>query len=112
LDSDGDSIPDSVEAGDDDWRTPARDSDEDGIPDFQEIDSDGGGVEDGVELRRDTDPTDPLDDFLGRIDGDVSGDGYLCTVSPLDRHRDRGLYWLALLLMWGVRRDRSRLRIV
>jgi len=48
-DSDGDCIPDSIEAGDSDPNTPPRDSDGDGIPDFRDLDSDGDGLGDAQE---------------------------------------------------------------
>ncbi len=57
-DSDGDGIPDSVEAGDTDPATPPRDSDGDGTPDFVDLDADGNGIDDRDE-----------------IPGDVDGDG-------------------------------------
>ena len=43
LDSDGDTVPDAVEAGDDDPETPPRDFDGDGDPDFIDPDSDDDG---------------------------------------------------------------------
>jgi hypothetical protein len=50
LDSDGDGIADSVEAGDQDLSTPPRDTDGDGIPDFRDTDADGDGILDSDEL--------------------------------------------------------------
>lgn len=46
LDSDGDGIPDAIEAGDTELLTAPFDTDGDGIPDFLDIDSDDDGVED------------------------------------------------------------------
>jgi hypothetical protein len=57
-DSDNDGLPDSIEAGDADLRTPPRDSDGDFVPDFRDTDADGNGIPDGSEL-----------------DGDIDGDG-------------------------------------
>ncbi|MGD9486208.1 hypothetical protein WDH52_23720 [Streptomyces sp. TRM70308] len=74
-DSDGDGIPNSVEAGGD----PANpvDTDGDGTPDFLDLDSDGDGILDSVEAG--VDPANPVDsdgdgvpDFL---DTDSDGDG-------------------------------------
>lgn len=45
-DSDADGVPDLVEAGDADLRTPPRDSDDDGTPDFRDRDSDDDGLPD------------------------------------------------------------------
>lgn len=50
-DSDGDGIPDEIEAGDDDLSTFPVDTDGDGIPDFLDRDSDDDGVLDGDEDR-------------------------------------------------------------
>ncbi len=57
IDSDGDGIPDSVEAGD----NPAApvDTDKDGTPDYLDLDSDNDGIPDAVEAG--TDPTKPVD---------------------------------------------------
>ncbi|WP_241321806.1 tandem-95 repeat protein, partial [Belliella aquatica] len=57
LDSDGDGIPDSVEAGPD----PANpiDTDNDGTPDFLDLDSDGDSILDSVEAG--PDPANPID---------------------------------------------------
>src|SRR5690606_12663662 len=55
LDSDGDGIPDSVEAGDSDVNTPPVDSDGDGTPDFMDLDSDNNGIPDAVEGANDLD---------------------------------------------------------
>ena len=64
-DSDGDEIPDVLEAGDDDPLTLPFDSDRDGTPDFLDEDSDGNGIEDKREGR-------DVRDFL-----DHDGDGLL-----------------------------------
>ncbi len=48
-DSDGDSIPDNVEAGDVDLATAPLDSDGDGMPDYIDSDSDNNGLPDGRE---------------------------------------------------------------
>ncbi|GAB5543993.1 MAG: hypothetical protein SangKO_037530 [Sandaracinaceae bacterium] len=73
LDSDGDGIPDSVEAGDDDPSTPPVDTDGDGVPDFQDLDSDGDGVPDrpGDSPDADTDG----DGVPNSEDDDDDGDG-------------------------------------
>ncbi|RME25843.1 MAG: VWA domain-containing protein [Deltaproteobacteria bacterium] len=70
-DSDGDGILDSVEAGDQDAKTPAVDTDGDGTPDFQDTDSDGNGVDDGQEGSGDSDG-DGVADFRD-IDDDSDG---------------------------------------
>ena len=80
YDSDGDGIPDEIEAGDDDLDTPPADTDQDGIPDFRDLDSDGDGLEDTAELDAtwkitDTDG-DGIPDHLDRdSDGDTILDG-------------------------------------
>ena len=79
YDSDGDGIPDAIEAGDQDLTTPPIDTDKDGTPDFRDLDSDGDGIPDSCEAG-DTDPaTAPIDtdgdgipDYL---DLDSDGDG-------------------------------------
>lgn len=65
LDSDNDTIPDSVEAGDQDPATAPRDTDADGVPDFRDIDSDNDGILDSVEVAAGTNP----------INGDSDNDG-------------------------------------
>ena len=67
-DSDGDGIPDSYEAGDDDPDTMPVDSDHDGIYDFRDLDSDGDQIDDGTEYMVDGDGD-------GVPDMDVDGDG-------------------------------------
>ncbi|MBW2464544.1 MAG: hypothetical protein JRH11_23050, partial [Deltaproteobacteria bacterium] len=61
-DSDGDSILDSIEAGDSDMLTPPIDTDGDGTPDYLDDDSDGNGLLDRVEGAGDADG-DGLPDF-------------------------------------------------
>ncbi|HEX2880750.1 MAG TPA: hypothetical protein VHO25_14560 [Polyangiaceae bacterium] len=64
LDSDGDAIPDSVEAGDrDDLSSALLDSDDDGTPDFRDRDADGDGIQD----------TDELDAQFRAVDSDDDG---------------------------------------
>jgi hypothetical protein len=65
VDSDGDGIPDSVEAGSNP-STPV-DTDGDGTPDYQDPDSDNDGIPDSVEAG--SDPTNPVD-----TDGDGTPD--------------------------------------
>lgn len=80
-DSDNDTIPDSVEAGDDDVCTPPVDSDADDIPDFLDTDSDGDGLLDVYEEgEHDTDPTDVDTDDDGFDDFDEVAVG----TDPLD----------------------------
>lgn len=69
-DSDGDTIPDIVEAGDEDCFTAPVDSDEDGEPDFLDLDSDDNGIGDDVEGMVDTDE-DGIGDYA---DPDNDGD--------------------------------------
>ena len=70
-DSDDDGIPDLVEAGDADVRTPPVDTDMDGIPDFRDTDSDNDGIPDEVEG-----DADPDGDRIGAFrDHDSDGDG-------------------------------------
>ncbi|MGM0557251.1 MAG: OmpA family protein [Myxococcota bacterium] len=74
LDSDNDSRPDAVEAGDEDIDTPAIDTDGDGIKDFRDLDSDNGGVPDNIEVvEHFSDPEDPSDDGVGYFEGPVTG---------------------------------------
>ena len=53
LDSDGDGIPDAIEAGDDVLETPPVDTDGDGVPDFVDLDSDDDFISDSDELDAD-----------------------------------------------------------
>ena len=73
LDSDGDLIPDLLEAGDQDLATPPVDTDADGTPDYLDADSDGDGIPDLEESIGDAD-MDGIPDFM-EIDAD--GDGIL-----------------------------------
>jgi hypothetical protein len=79
LDSDGDGILDSVEAGDHDLATPPLDTDGDGTPDYRDLDSDGDHINDSDELGAafeivDTDG-DGIPDYLDRdSDGDTIDD--------------------------------------
>jgi len=50
LDSDGDGVPDPIEAGDLDLETSPVDTDDDGLFDFVDLDSDGNGIPDAREL--------------------------------------------------------------
>ncbi len=70
-DSDGDTLPDLLEAGDLDLLTPAVDSDGDSVPDYLDLDSDGNGIPDEVEGGGDYD-NDGLHDAA---DIDNDGDG-------------------------------------
>ena len=86
-DSDDDSIPDSVEAGND--PTDPADTDGDNVPDYREEDSDNDGLLD--ELEAGDDPTDPTD-----TDGDnvpdyreEDSDNCLLYTSPSPRDRTR-----------------------
>jgi hypothetical protein len=62
LDSDGDGIPDEEEAGDTDLSTEPIDSDGDGTPDFLDLDSDANGIPDEEEGTGDVD-NDGIPDF-------------------------------------------------
>lgn len=68
LDSDGDGLLDSIEAGDQDLGTEPVDSDGDGTPDFQDLDSDDDTVNDADEIGSDGNPldtdTDGVPDYL------------------------------------------------
>lgn len=63
-DSDGDGIPDEIEAGDGDLATPPIDTDGDGAPDFRDTDADGDGLDD----------RDEIDPWTGDV-VDTDGDG-------------------------------------
>ncbi len=60
-DSDGDSLPDADEAGDNDLKTAPHDSDDDQLANFRDLDSDGNGRDDELE-------------GLGDLDGDSIAD--------------------------------------
>jgi len=67
ADSDGDTVPDNVEAGDQDVTTDPIDTDGDGIGDWRDLDSDGDGIDDAVEY---------ADSFAAAVsDTDVDDDG-------------------------------------
>jgi hypothetical protein len=98
LDSDGDGIPDAIEAGDAEPATPPIDTDADGIPDFRDVDSDNDGVPDAVEDsngngvvdKSETDPRDPDSDDDGALDGgeDRNHDGKVDPGEPNPRDPD------------------------
>ena len=67
MDSDGDTVKDKVEAGDNDPLTLPVDSDSDGIQDFLDLDSDNNCVPDKKERN-------PVDGVAGDQDGDGIGD--------------------------------------
>ncbi len=71
-DSDNDRIPDAVEAGDGDCRTPPRDSDGDTVPDYGDRDSDDDTIADRDEGAWDRDD----DTIPNYLDDDADGDGY------------------------------------
>jgi len=75
TDSDGDTIPDDVEAGAD--PTNPVDTDGDGDDDFRDLDSDGDGISDKIEAG--ADPTNPVDTDNDGVmdfrDTDSDGDG-------------------------------------
>ena len=71
LDSDNDSFPDIVEAGDTDCSTPPPDLDGDGIPDFLDADANADGVNDRFQIGMDSD-NDGVEDYL---DDDTDADG-------------------------------------
>jgi hypothetical protein len=74
-DADGDGVPDAVEAGDGDPRTPPVDTDRDGVPDLRDSDSDGDGVADASEGAEDSDRDGALDLRDPDSDGDGLADG-------------------------------------
>ena len=105
-DSDGDQIPDSVEAGDadfldldsDDNGLPdavegASDDDNDGIPNHADPDNDGDGIDDSVELG--PDPTSPVDTDGDGVadyeDTDADNDGLLDAVEGADDPDEDGI---------------------
>jgi len=69
LDADGDTLPDSVEAGDSLLATRPVDSDGDGTPDFRDLDSDDNGMPDVREGAGDADG-DRIPDYADRDDDD------------------------------------------
>ncbi len=75
LDSDGDTIPDAVEAGDSNPATPPVNSDGDDHSDFRDTDSDNDGLPDHVEISVGTNPADPDTDGDGVSDGDEIAQG-------------------------------------
>jgi len=134
LDSDGDTIPDLVEAGGDDEEPAAGDgrvdgfqddngdgfddgvaavplttpdTDADGQPNFQDVDSDGDGVSDAEEGLTDADGN-GVPDYLqasGRIETGLSGGG--CTVRT-SAGIDPTLGVLALMAMVALYRRRAK----
>ncbi|NMC71051.1 MAG: VWA domain-containing protein [Myxococcales bacterium] len=83
-DSDNDTIPDSLEAGDADPRTAPGDADGDGMPNFRDPDSDGNGIPDAVESRDDLDSDTILDFADLDDDGDGIGDVVEIDGNPTD----------------------------
>ena len=76
LDSDGDGLLDSFEAGDEVLTTPPVDTDDDGIPDFQDVDSDDDLVEDSLERNSNGEPLDTDEDGIyDHLDDDSDADG-------------------------------------
>ena len=77
------------------------DSDGDGTPNYQDLDSDDGGVSDETENRlHETDPTDPQDDGIGWPDGPLSGGTVGCSHTPSSLH----FVWFCVLAVLAVRR--------
>ena len=106
-DSDNDGLPDAVEAGDDDPLTPPVNTDRalggdgaDDLPDYRDLDSDGGGFGDELETEQGTNPLDPKDDGRGELEigGEIRGGGCSAISSPI-------LLWL--LLVVGLLRFRK-----
>lgn len=83
TDSDNDTIPDSMEAGDEDCWTPPVDSDGDTMPDFVDLDADGNGINDRNETTGDVDGDGLLDFADMDDDGDTIPDEDEVT-NPLD----------------------------
>ena len=76
--------------------TSPRDSDNDGIFDFRQTDSDGGGVPDGVEvLEHQTDPTFADDDGRGELEEGAVVEGMGC-------HGANQASWWGLVLLLGL----------
>ncbi|MEQ8273996.1 MAG: DUF4215 domain-containing protein [Deltaproteobacteria bacterium] len=95
-DSDGDGIPDLLEAGDADPNTPPVDTDCDGLPDYRDTDSDGDGTPDANE-DLDNDGLTNLEEAnqgTDLADADTDGDGLLdgqevtLGTDPLDADSD------------------------
>lgn len=89
LDSDGDLLPDALEAGDSDPATPPVDTDGDGTPDFRDLDSDGDGIPDAPALAPDGTPLDSDGDGTpDSLDDDDDGDGIPDTIEGNTRDTD------------------------
>jgi hypothetical protein len=96
LDSDGDSVPDRTEAGDDDPYTLPIDTDSDGIPDFLDLDSDNNCLTDTEEYNQEDGIAGDLDEdgIPDFADVDNDGDGILDTweigegCDPVDHDSD------------------------
>ncbi len=73
LDSDGDCVPDAIEAGDADLTTAPRDTDGDGTPDFIDRDSDNDGISDTDEDTNCNGVADPGE--TSATSDDTDGDG-------------------------------------
>ena len=111
-DSDGDELcdgPDSVagvcEGGEDMDADGQRDRDE---TDPNDADTDDGGVPDGEEVFRSSDPLDPSDDFPLEDEAYiVKGGGCECSTGPTGQPRSLTI-WLAagFALLWRRRRQR------
>jgi len=90
IDSDGDGLLDSVEAGDADCTSPPVDTDGDGTPDFLDTDANGDGVPDISQADSDMDG----DGTIDALDPDIDGDGIANTVefgegdTPVDTDGD------------------------
>jgi hypothetical protein len=83
-DSDGDGLPDALEAGDADCTTAPVDSDHDGFPDFLDLDSDGDTLSDRHETAADHDG-DGIADYL---DADSDNDGIADLIEAGDTRVD------------------------
>jgi hypothetical protein len=81
LDSDGDDLPDRLEAGDDRLATLPFDSDRDRIPDYLDLDSDNNGIDDDKEGRGDNDG----DGVHDAADDDDDGDGLPDVIELFER---------------------------
>ena len=80
LDSDGDVVPDAVEAGDDRLETHPRDTDDWGAPDYRDTDADNDGLNDAQEAALGSDRVRPDTDGDGWTDFEEWGTGS----DPLD----------------------------